>query len=123
YMLEQRAIAGVRIEIVQDEAGVRHNAGEQIVEVMRDPAREDAEALELLFVANRFFGLFSFRHVLANAHEANGLAAFVPQHLPPAGKPPRRATWENGAVERVVICSPGDRLLQFRRVPLPIVRM
>jgi hypothetical protein len=70
-LLEIRARGVAFSEIVVGELGVPEDAREQVVEVVRDAARQHAEALELAGVAQLSFGADPLGHVAHHAHHAS----------------------------------------------------
>ena len=62
-------------DFVPQQAGVAQNPCQQIIEVVRDTAGQDAEALQLLRLLHLQFDRFAFGYVRRNQYHTVGLRA------------------------------------------------
>ena len=61
------------------QARVTHDAGQAVVEIMRDPAGQDADALQFLCLPKALLGAFVFGDIQEHCHHAARAAALI-QH-------------------------------------------
>ena len=75
----------VRATIIQRQAGIAQNAGQQIVKVVRHAARQHAQALQLLRVAKLFFNPAALGDVGIDFQNPSGLFPLGRRDRPSAG--------------------------------------